>query len=88
MTTLSPPQMHALLDHLQTRHGGGQALLDAIRRGETSTRPESFLQNGPFQLLKDFFNSLPDHQIDIQKGSTALSCFEMEIDNAAVILKT
>ena len=40
MTTLSPPQMHALLDHLWTRHGGGQALLDAIQRGETSTRPE------------------------------------------------
>ena len=37
MTTLSPPQMHALLHHLQTRHGGGQALLDAIWRGETST---------------------------------------------------
>ena len=44
MTTLSPPQMHALLDHLQTRHGGSQALLDAIRRGKTSTQPESFLQ--------------------------------------------
>ena len=38
MTTLSPPQMHALFDHLWTRRGGGQALLDAIRRGETSTR--------------------------------------------------
>ena len=30
MATLSPPQMHALLDHLHTRQGGGQALLDAI----------------------------------------------------------
>ena len=47
ITTLSPPQMHALLDHLWNRHGGGQALLDAIWRGETSTRPESFLQNSP-----------------------------------------
>ena len=37
MTTLSPPQMHTLLDHLWTRCGGGQALLNAIRRGETST---------------------------------------------------
>ena len=37
MMTLSPPQMHALLNHLQTRHGGSQALLDAIWRGETST---------------------------------------------------
>ena len=32
MTNLSPPQMHALLDHLQTRRGGGQVLLDAIQR--------------------------------------------------------
>ena len=37
MTTLSPPQMHALIGHLWTRRDGGQALLDAIRRGETLT---------------------------------------------------
>ena len=43
----------------------GQVLLDAIRRGKTSTQPESFLQAGPSQLLQDFFDSLPDHQIDI-----------------------
>ena len=82
MTTLSAPQMHALLDHLWTRCGGSQALLDAIRRGETSTQPESFLQNSPSQLLQDFFDSLPDHQINIRKGSTALSCFEIKVDNA------
>ena len=82
------PQMHALLDHLWTRCGGGQALLDAIWRGETSTWPESFLQNSPSQLLQDFFNSLLDHQINIQKGSTALSHFEIEVDNAATALKT
>ena len=35
ITTLSPPQMHSLLDHLQARCGG-QVLLDAIQRGETS----------------------------------------------------
>ena len=80
--------MHTLLDHLWTRCGGGQALLDAIQRGETSTQPESFLQNDPSQLLQDFFDSLPDHQIDIQKDSTALSHFEIKVDNAAVILKT
>ena len=87
MTTLSPPQVHALLDHLWARCGGGQTLLDAIRRGETSTRPESFLQNAPSQLRQDFFDSLPDHQINIQKGLTALSCFEIKVDNTAVILK-
>ena len=88
MTTLFPPQMHALLDHLQARHGGGQALLDAIWRGETLTQPESFLQSGPLQLLLDFYDSLPDHQINIQKGSTALSSYEIEVDNAATALKT
>ena len=72
MTTLSPPQMHALLDHLRTRRGGGQALLDAFRRGKTSTQPESFLQARPSQLLQDFFDSLPNHQIDIQQLCPAL----------------
>ena len=33
MITLSPPQMHTLLDHLHTRQGSGQALLDTIRHG-------------------------------------------------------
>ena len=88
MTTLSPSQMHSLLDHLWTRHGGSQALLDAIRRGETSTQPESFLQNGPSQLLQDFFDSLPNHQIDIQKDSTALSHLEIKVDNTAITLQT
>ena len=88
MTTLSPPQMHALLDHLQTRCSGGQALLDAIQRGETSTRPKSFLQNSPSQLLLDFYDALPDHQINIQKGLTALSHFKIEVDNAAVALRS
>ena len=37
MVTLSPPQLHALLDHLCTRWAGGQALLDAIHRGNMST---------------------------------------------------
>ena len=37
MVTLSPPQIHALLDHLHTRWAGGQALLDTIHQGNTST---------------------------------------------------
>ena len=85
MTTLSLPQVHALLDHLWTRCGGGQALLDAIQRGETSTLPESFLQNSPSQLLQDFFDSLPDHQINIGKDSIALTHLKIEVDNAAVL---
>ena len=65
MATLSPPQMHALLDHLCTRWGRGQALLDAICWEEMSTRPESLLQNGPSQLLLNFYSCLLDYQINI-----------------------
>ena len=88
MATLSPPQMHTLLGHLQTRWGGGQALLDAIQREETSSRPESFLQSSLSQLLLDFYTALPDHQINIQRNLTALSHFKIEVNNAAMALKT
>ena len=64
--------MHDLLDQLYTRWGGGQALRDAICWGELLTRPES-LQNGPSQLLLDFYSALPDHQIYIQWELMALS---------------
>ena len=52
-----------------------------------STRPESFLQNGPSQLLLDFYSALPDHQINIHQESIALSCFKVEVDNAVAVLK-
>ena len=73
MITLSPPQLHTLLDHLHARWAGGQVLLDVIRHRNTSTWPESFLDKGPSHLLQSFFNSLPDHQVDIKRGSTALT---------------
>ena len=79
--------MHALLNHLCTRRGGGQAFLEAIHRGEASTRPESFLQGGPSKLLLDFYSFLPDHQINIPRRSTALSSFKAEVDNTAASLK-
>ena len=87
MIPLSPPQMHALLDHLRTRWAGGQALLDAIRCGNTSTRPESFLDKGPSHLLQSFFDSLPDHQVDIKRGSTALTQIEVEVNSTAAALR-
>ena len=68
MITLSPPQMHTLLDHLRARQAGGQALLDVIRHGNTSTWPESFLDKGPSHLLQSFFDSLTHHQVDIKRG--------------------
>ena len=85
MVTLSPPQMHALLDHLCTRRAGGQALLDAIHRGNMSTRPESFLDKGPSHLLQSFFAALPDHQVTIKEGSTAPTQLEVEVNNAATL---
>ena len=86
MITLSPPEMHTLLDHLCTRWAGGQVLLDAIRCGNTSTQPESFLDKGPSNLLQCFFNSLPDHQVDIKRGSTALTQIEVEVNSTAATL--
>ena len=86
MITLSPPQMHALLDHLHTRWAGGQALLDVIRCGNTSAQPESFLDKGPSHLLQSFFDSLPDHQVDIKRGSTALSQIEVEVNSTVATL--
>ena len=86
MITLSPPQMHAPLDHLCARWAGGQALLDVIRHSNTLTQPESFLDKGPSHLLQSSFDSLPDHQVDIKRVSTALTQIEVEINSAAAAL--
>ena len=51
VTTLSAPQVHALLDHMHARCAGSHSFLAAIQQGTTLTRPESFLWNGPTQLL-------------------------------------
>ena len=87
MITLSSSQMHTLLDHLCTRQAGGQALLDVIRCINTSTQPESFLDKGPSHLIQSFFNSLPDHQADIKRGSAALTQIEVEVNSAAAALQ-
>ena len=70
VTTLSAPQVHALLDHMRARRAGSHSFLAAIPWGMTLTRPESFLWNGPTQLLQSFFDRLPDHQTDIKRSST------------------
>ena len=79
--------MHALLDHLCARWVGGQALLDAIRHGNTLTQPESFLDKGPSHLLQSFFDSLPDHQVDIKRGSRALTQIEVDVNSTAAALQ-
>ena len=47
VTTLSAPQVHALLNHMCARCVGSHSFLAAIQWGTTLMRPESFLQNGP-----------------------------------------
>ena len=51
-------------------------------------RPESFLQNGPTQLLQSFFDRLPDHQTDIKRGSTHPTHFKIEVDHFSKVLQT
>ena len=47
VTTLSAPQVHALLDHMWARCAGSHSFLAAIRRGTTLTRPV-FLEEGSY----------------------------------------
>ena len=56
VTTLSSPQVRALFDHMHARHAGSHSFLAAIWWSTTLTRPESFLWNGPTQLLQSFFD--------------------------------
>ena len=88
VTTLSAPQVHALLDHMHARCAGSHSFLAAIWWGMTLTRPESFLWNGPTQLLQSFFDRLPDHQADIKRGSTHPTQMESEVDHFSKVLQT
>ena len=81
VTTLPAPQVHALLNHMHARHVGSHSFLAAIQQGTTLTRPESFLWNGPTQLLQSFFDRLPDHQTDIKRGSTHPTHLESKVDH-------
>ena len=64
VTTLSAPQVHALLNHMHARCADSHSFLAAVWWDTTLTRPESLLQNSPTQLLQSFFDRLPDHQTD------------------------
>ena len=56
--------------------------------GVQHMRPESFLWNGPTQLLQSFFDRLPDHQTDIERGSTHPTQLEMEVNHFSKVLQT
>ena len=88
VTTLFAPQVHALLDHMCARHAGSHSFLAAMKQGTTLTRPESFLQRGPTQLLQSFFDRLPHHQTDIKRGSICLTQLESEVDHFSKALQT
>ena len=88
VTTLSVPQVCALLDHIHARCAGSHSFLAAIWQGTTLTRPESFLWNGPTQLLQSFFDRLPDHQTDIKRGLTHPTQMESKVDHFSKALWT
>ena len=85
---LSAPQVHALLDHMCARCAGSHSFLAAVRHGTTLMRMESFLKNSPAKLLQSFFNRLPDHQINIERGSTHPTDLEMEVNHFSRVLRT
>ena len=88
VTMLSASQVHALLDNMCARHAGSHSFLAAVRHGTTLTRTESSLENGPAKLLQSFCDRLPDHQIDIERGSTHLTDLEMEVNHFSSVLGT
>ena len=51
-------------------------------------RPQSILWNGPSQLPQSFFDRLPDHQTDIERGSTHPTQLEIEVDHFSKVLQT
>ena len=81
MMTLSAPQVHALLDHIHARHAGSHSFLSAVKCGTTLTGTESFLKNGRAKLLQSFFDRLPDHQINIERGSTRPTDLETKVSH-------
>ena len=73
---------------MHARHAGSHSFLAAVQHSTTLMRPESFLQNGPTQLLQSFFDRLPDHQTDIERGSSHPTQMEMEVDHFSKVLRT
>ena len=88
VTMLSAPQVHALLDHMCAKCAGSHSFLAAVSHGTTLTRTESFLKNSPTKLLHSFFDRLPDHQINTERGSTHPTDLEMEVNHFSRILQT
>ena len=86
VTTLSAPQVHALLDHMCARCADSHSFLAAIWQG--MTLGQSFLWSGPTQLLQSFFDRLPDQQTDIERGLTCPTQMESKVDHFSKALWT
>ena len=86
--TLSAPQVCTLLNHMDARCAGSHSFMAAVLQGTTLMRPKPFLWNGPTHLLQSFFNRLPDHQTDIERGFTHPTQLEMEVDHFSKVLRT
>ena len=46
------------------------------------------MQNGPTQLLQSFFDRIPDHQTDIERGSTHPTQMKSEVNDFNKVLQT
>ena len=88
VTTLSAPEVRTLLDHMHARHAGSPSFLAAVQHSTTLMRTESFLQNDRTKLLQSFFNWLPDHQTDIERGSTRPTQLEVKVNHFSKVLQT
>ena len=73
---------------MHARHAWSYSCLAAVQWSTTLTRPESFLWNGPTQLLQSFFDRLPDHENDIKRGSTHPKQLEIKVDHLSKVLQS
>ena len=86
VTMLLTPHVCALLDYMHARHAGSHSFLAAVRCATMLVRTESFLLNGSTKLLQSFFDWLPNHQIDIERGSIHPTQLEVEVDHFSKVL--
>ena len=85
VTTLSAPQVCALLNHMCARDAGSQLFLgcNQVRDNTYQARVFPVEWSYPVALVLD---RLPDHQTDIKRGSTHPTQMESEVDHFSRVL--
>ena len=83
ITTLSAPQVHALLDHMCARCMSSHSFLSAVKH---STSLESFLKNGPSKLFQSFFARLPDIKLTWKEVLPCSTDLETEVSHFSKVL--